>query len=260
MNTRQLNLIIGALGAFFILIPVQSLAADARFISQLVPESVSAGQSFTVVLQYRNTSGGQWRNTDGTALKPVKSSHWSTAQIGMQEKAVKRGEIATFQASLKAPSKAGNYSFQWQIRNVRQGWNGPKSPKINIQVKQEDPAWQSEFLIQKLPKMQKGNEYFAILKRGEVYPVTIIFKNRGTKDWTEKDIKLALKHRMDAATWSITQVPMKKHEIVAPGEVKAFHFNIIAPLSPGIYPFQWQLKHDSDWFGNPSEKVTITVQ
>ena len=244
----------------FILIPVSANAAEARFISQLVPENVSSTQSFTVILQFRNTSGSHWSNADAPVVESIKPTDWGSRQIKMQEKTVRRGEIATFQATLKAPYKPGTYSFQWQIKSHQQGWRDAKSPAINIHVKQDDPALLSEFMIQKFPGLKKGNEYFAIVKRGEVYPITLIFKNRGTKSWSAPEIELMLKNRQDISIWSITHVPLKANESIAPGEVKAFHFNIIAPLKPGIYPFQWQLRRGPTWFGQPSDMVTVTVQ
>jgi hypothetical protein len=243
-----------------LLLPLTSHAADARFISQLVPESVTAGEQFTVVLQYRNTSSRTWQQNDGTVLQSLTRRTWGTREIKMMEKKVRRGEIATFQAKLVAPRKGGTYDFRWQIKSNREGWRGPRSPKLRVVVKAANPSYQSEFVIQKLTGLQKGNEFFAILKRGQVYPVTLIFKNQGRKPWRADDIGLHIKHRQDVSVWSIKEVGLKDGEVIAPGEVKAFHFKIIAPLKPGIYPFQWQLKRGPSWFGAKSDKVTITVQ
>jgi len=240
--------------------PTLVFAAEARFISQLVPESVAAGQEFNILIQYRNISGQTWQSKDGIILQASKSKGWGNKQIKMQEKTVRKGGLATFQMTLKAPLKAGSYPFQWQLRNVRHGWRAAKTPELLIKVNQFDRAMQSKFLIQKIPRLQKGNEFFAILKRGQVYPVTLIFKNRGTQRWPANRVSLNIKHRQDNSVWSVNRVSMKAHENIAPGEVKAFHFNIIAPLEPGIYPFQWQLKNGPSWFGEPSDKVTITVQ
>ncbi len=92
----------------------------------------------------------------------------------------------------------------------------------------------------------------------QAYTAVIHFKNTGHTAWMPGLYQLKPIHSGDTLIWAIDQVDLK--EIVRPGEFYTFRFNVIAPSSPGSYPFQWRI-HDNSGraFGDESQQLSISV-
>ncbi len=238
-----------------------SASSRVKFISQVVPVNMTAGEKYQIVVQYKNLSRTPWRRQGAYRLTPApamaKSWRLKERRIRMEEN-TGPGEVATFRFEITAPARGGSYEVQWQMHHEGSGLLGARSPLLKVNIK-EHAKIDAEFIHQHLPELKKSGEYYTILKRGSVYPVTLSFKNKGRVAWTGARIKL--KTRQAGTLWMVEQIDLKARERIMPGEIKSFKFNIITPLEPGIYPFQWQL-YDSEtgWIGQMSEPVTITVQ
>ncbi|RPI17373.1 MAG: hypothetical protein EHM58_09465 [Ignavibacteriae bacterium] len=102
---------------------------------------------------------------------------------------------------------------------------------------------------------------------GQTYKVIITVRNNGTTTWSPNSstdvsgYKLALvdmgDNNRNTGYWGVTESPVTKS--IEPGETATFELNIIAPGTPGTYPFQWVMKHGDVPFGQYSDQVMINV-
>jgi Ig-like domain from next to BRCA1 gene len=93
------------------------------------------------------------------------------------------------------------------------------------------------------------------LRPEEVAPVTIEMKNSGTAAW-EPSVRL----RATLLNWRISSTEEPKNEPVEPGATRTFRFSVVAPKSPGNYPFQYQLVKRNRSFGEPTRTVMVRVE
>ncbi len=244
-----------------LILPFQApqAAEPARFLSQVVPETVQAGSRFAVVVQFRNQGPHSWG--EELRLRQVGHRIWGRVNARAQKRVVAPGETATFRITLKAPKRPGSYRLRWRLSEGGRRFE-PTTPAVTIKVTAEKgrPAWGATFVHQRLPGLQAGDPPFALLQTGRAYPVTMIFKNEGERPWRPSEVRLVAVGADGAETWSVSALPLPADTTVAPGEIHAFHFTILTPLEPGLYPFQWRLQRRGRPFGEASPKVVVTVR
>jgi hypothetical protein len=110
----------------------------------------------------------------------------------------------------------------------------------------------AEFIMQEAP---------TIMDPGETATVTVSFKNIGTSTWT-KAAHYSLVYAVDSSlnTWGVNEVEFEEAESIQAGESKTFSFNVTAPLTEGVYAFQWSLlREGGEWINNPSDLRLINV-
>lgn len=245
-------------------VTVETRENYVNFISQVIPENMQAGNRYRVLLQYKNAGRHVWTNNDNYRIELFGKNRksWKTDNIKLPKSSiVPPGEIATFRFDLTAPKKAGRYELQMRLKKGKRTFFGEPSPIVMVNVSKGTQELDAEFLHQAVPGMQQSSEYFTIFQSGQVYPVTLTFKNRGTQPWLPGVYQLVALHDNSELLWSVGQIDLKTNEVVRPGQIKSFNFKIIAPLEKGIYDFHWQIrKGNKTWIGEASERVIITVQ
>lgn len=231
----------------------------AKFVSQVVADQMTAGQRYTVVVQYRNEGRRSWPAS--VRLAQTGNPAWGRVSGRLDpHKAVPPGQIGTFRALVKAPRQPGTYTLRWRPMG-RGGAFGPQTPAVKVRVvaAERQPRWDAEFVHQTLPGLQAGDPPYALLQVGRAYPVTLVFKNTGRRPWTAGEVRL-VPVGDGARTWSVSALELPRGTSVARGEFHAFRFTLLAPLEPGIYPFQWRLERRGRPFGDASPKVSVTVR
>lgn len=277
---RRFSLIFPTLGLLLGLISLTSHAAPplrlaqgsegggynrAKFVSQVVPENMKTDTNYNVTIQYKNEGRNGWSpdNYSLVLTRPKNRQTWGVTSADFAaRKTVGPGGIATFRFNVRAPAQPGTYEFQWQMRDSS-GWESEPTPLIKVAVEPAGGAkvTEAEFVFQNVPGMKKLGEYYAILEAGKDYPVTLMFKNTGTIPWRGPRYALVAQNPRNNMNWAIDRIDLGTNDVVKPGDMKAFSFNILTPTQPGIYNFQWQLYHDDGgWFGEQSENIAITVQ
>ncbi len=100
-----------------------------------------------------------------------------------------------------------------------------------------------------------------VMDPGASATVSITFKNTGTSTWTKAgNYKLVYTLDSTLNTWGINSVELEENEAIAPGESKVFNFNITAPVSAGVYKFQWSMMQEgAEWFDDPTDIRLINV-
>lgn len=99
---------------------------------------------------------------------------------------------------------------------------------------------------------------------GESQTVSVIMRNLGVTTWTASSrYKLASLAPSDGNTvpWGYSRADLPGD--VPPGAMGVFLFPIIAPNQPGVYPFQWRMRHEEgEWyfFGEATPLLHISVE
>ena len=245
-------------------IVVETVANRVKFISQVIPQNMETGKTYPVIVQFKNEGRTTWTSDVNFKLGSFKSDakEWKQKYIKLKNSAVvPPGEIGSFRFELKAPRQAGTYQLQWRLLKGRNNWFGEPTPKLVINVTQGQSELNSEFAYQTLPGLRKVGEYFSIFETGKVYAVSMTFKNNGTQPWLPGIYRLVSLEKSEGLVWSVDPIELKPNEVIPAGGMKSFNFQVISPLKPGIYDFQWQIrKGKSVWVGEASDNVVITVK
>lgn len=232
----------------------------SAFVSQLIPEHIAPGEKFKVFVQYRNTGKSSWSSSQGyrlAAVAPDSAKSWGIDNVELDTKeSVLPGQTATFAFTAIAPAKPGDYAFQWQLYQDGRGFFGDATPVTAVRVGagQVDRGanLDAEFVSASLPET---------LKADTTYPVTLLFKNTGEEPWRAGLVTLRPQGTSGNLTWLIDRVDLAPGEVVEPGDIKAFEFNVHTPPDRGNYGFRWHLTDEhSKAFGDASEPRQLHIE
>jgi hypothetical protein len=97
---------------------------------------------------------------------------------------------------------------------------------------------------------------------GRSFPVNVTMKNTGITTWTSVGTnpqRLGSQDPQDNTIWGTGRVELP--QLVPPGSTVMFSFNVTAPLTPGLRPFQWRMVQEGiTWFGDLTPEIDFTVQ
>jgi len=225
---------------------------QARIVMQLVPGEVVARQSFNAAFRVENIGKLVWSRAAGYQLAALKPGVWGGDTIELDSGVyVAPGEIASFRANFTAPEHAGEYAFQWQMRQNNTFFGDVSAPANVVVSGDVNFSYNSEFVYQKVAET---------MLLGETHEVVVQFKNSSKLAWHAGDISLVTSIA-DGLLWAVDSIAISASEGIAPGEYAIFRFNVQAPLEAGQYPFQWQMSHRSKGlFGVPSERLIVDVK
>lgn len=99
----------------------------ASFVSQVVPQTMIAGQKYRVTVTMLNSGTGKWKSGKGYYLgaqNPQGNTTWNTDMIFIDGK-VKPNQQVEFTFKIKAPSQPGQYYFQWGMERNGQSFGQP---------------------------------------------------------------------------------------------------------------------------------------
>jgi alkylated DNA repair dioxygenase AlkB len=233
----------------------QSVKSSA-FVSQSVPTSMIAGQSYTVSVTMKNTGTTTWTSAGyGYNLgsqTPQDNQTWGTHRAYLPSTAtVAPGNEYTYSFTVTAPSAAGTYNFQWRTVHDGVEWFGAYSDNVVVSVTQSSGAVNaSSFVSQVVP---------STMVAGQSYPVSVTMQNTGTVSWTSANLyNLGSQNPQDNQTWGMHRVPVSA--TVGPGQTTTFNFTVAAPVTPATYNFMWRTVQDPiEWFGAYTTNVAVTV-
>ncbi len=107
----------------------------STFVSQSVPTSMTAGQSFSVTVTMKNTGTTTW--TTGSyklgSQNPQDNNTWGLNRVSLSSSVLPNAD-ATFTFNVTAPSTAGTYNFQWRMIQEGTGFFGATSTNVAVQV------------------------------------------------------------------------------------------------------------------------------
>jgi len=240
------------------------LAADkSQAMAQFAPSRMEAGKEYNVMIQFKNNGTTTWTGSNYMlrSKNPPDNRFWGVKRVKISpDDATRPGDTLTLKFKVTAPSKPGDYNFQWQMFHASNGWFGQNTPNIKIPIEGKGDKNNADFVLQELPGLVKVGPPYTVLNVSQNFTVKIIFKNTGSSTWTWGKYKLGSQKPANNLTWLIDQANLNSRENVKPGEFKTFTFNAVVPTKPGIYDFQWQMYEEGvGWFGTPSPNVKVTV-
>ena|SRR6266853_1263363 len=134
--TRSLIIAAAGLAAVMMLAARSAAAADnSSFLSQAVPESISAGSRISVSLTFMNTGTNAWTVAGGYVLgcpNPADGGTWQVDSVALPSP-VPAGSSVTFTFRINAPMTPGTYNFQWQLESGTTFF-GAKSTTVPVKV------------------------------------------------------------------------------------------------------------------------------
>lgn len=102
-----------------------------------------------------------------------------------------------------------------------------------------------------------------VMVPGQSYLVGILMKNTGDTTWTAAaQYKLGSQNPQDNLTWGVNRADLNSGgtPVVQPGNYGFFYFLVVAPTTPGVYNFQWQMIHEGvGWFGALTPNIPVVV-
>jgi RHS repeat-associated protein len=116
----------------------------ATYVSQSVPSTMVAGQSYSVSITMRNSGTTTWgvggANPYGLGSQNAENNTtWGLGRIAV-DSPVAPGSSKTFSFTVTAPNTAGTYNFQWRMLQEYKEWFGDFAPNIAVQVSVPQPS------------------------------------------------------------------------------------------------------------------------
>lgn len=109
----------------------RSAVNSARYISQVVPTSMTHGTTATVTVKMQNTGNTVWTQADGYSLvsdNPAGNTTWGLSSVAIDPaESIRPSMYKTWTFSITAPSVPGNYVFQWKVAKAGAGFNAPSA-------------------------------------------------------------------------------------------------------------------------------------
>ncbi len=232
---------------------VAAVQPNSLFLSQTVPSTVQAGQSFTVTLNWFNSGTETWTNGAGfkvSSQNPANNITWGGNTVSLSGFTIAPGQQLNLTFTAFAPSTAGTYNFQWQLYKTGLGYFGQASTNVAIQVTSASGTNGASFVSQSVSSSMTA---------GQTYSVSVTMLNSGTTTWTAANsYKLGSQNPQDNTTWGFNRVSLPSS--VAPGSQVTFNFTVTAPSSAGTYNFQWKMiQEGTAYFGSASTNVAVSV-
>ncbi|MBI4423262.1 MAG: hypothetical protein HY554_06025 [Elusimicrobia bacterium] len=227
---------------------------NAAFVSQAVPDAMTAGGTYPVSIRMRNIGPEAWTLSGGFHLgsqAPQDNLTWGLGRATLDAaEAIGPGKEKDFVFHVTAPAEPGLHLFQWRMVQELVTWFGEPSPATPVRVAAEPSA--AVFVSQEVPDAMRA---------GETYRVSIRMRNVGRDTWTRAEgFALGSQAPQDNQTWGSPRAALDADDAVGPGEEKDFVFYVTAPATPGFHAFQWRMVREFvAWFGDASPPRTVRV-
>jgi hypothetical protein len=244
---------------------------DASVIATSIPAEMYTGHSYTLFIRIRNTGTSIWTpgfykycllDSSGNEIK----GRWSTTELNIRSE-VKSGSDLTFSFTEKAPSIPGNYAFQWRMKSDN-SFFGEATEPIEIRVK-GSPLNEEPEMKQLSTRNSEGDDasFLMQIMTNEMtpnmpYDVAITMQNTGKTTWS-KDGNYSLSFAdslLNIENNNLKYTKVDLTEDVKPGAEVTFNFVVRAPNAPGEYEYQWSMLHGDTYFGQRSQKYTVSVR
>ncbi len=232
--------------------PRGTLCKSAQIVSQTVPTTMIAGQTYAVSVTVKNTGGQTWSpvgpQCNAYRLAQVGSSGWWPNRVELPAN-MTSGQQVTLNFNVVAPATTGTPTFQVQVVQECVMFLPNPGPAVTVNV--QPSSKQAMFVSQSVP---------ASMTAGQPYTATVTFKNSGTLTWSPigpqcNAYRLA---QIGNAAWSPTRVELPS--ALAPGQQATLTFSGTAPATPAQYLFQTRMVHECvEFFGDLSPSVTVNV-
>jgi hypothetical protein len=239
------------------IVSIFSQVDNAKFINQSIPDVMSPGESYNLIITFENTGTTYW--TPGEYRIRINSVDqrpmpiWSTSEMDLV-KTIEPGNTATFEVKVTAPSTEGVYPFKAELIHGSYSF-GESSKPVDISVSRQsglNDLNSSAFVEQTVPSSMEA---------GRTYKVMVSMTNTGKTTWTPGMYRLVLLdasgNPLTGSNWNTYSVSLSEN--IAPGSSKVFNFEIM-PIEAGTFSLQWRMAAgDAGLFGDATKTSVVTV-
>ncbi len=228
---------------------------DAQILSQNVPATMVAGQTYAVSMTLKNVGTQSWNlvgpQCNAYRLGTANSNNWGLTGGRVELPAtVGAGQEVTLTFSVTAPTTTGTYDFQWRMVSGVRGLVRRPQPGTSRFVVRSAQAKDGQVLSQTVPP---------VMAAGVTYPVSVKVKNVGSTSWSPVG-PACNAYRLGAITTSWTPTRAELPAALAPGQEVTLSFSVTAPATPGTYGFQWRMVQECVvWFGDTGPNTAVVV-
>ena len=119
---------------------------NAQFVSQSVPATMTAGQTYSVSVTMENTGTSTWTNASNYKLgsqNPQDNTTWGLGRVDLAATdSITPGQHKTFVFNITVPLIHGTYNFQWRMLREAVEWFGDLSPNaaVTVSAPNSEPA------------------------------------------------------------------------------------------------------------------------
>jgi len=259
--------------------------------------NLAPNQRFMVWVNYKNTGGAIWYPTSNNSVKLGTADPQDRASLFMGgksargnlvQKAVKPGQIGTFQVWLTAPSEPGAYTEKFKIVVDKMKWMGEEatytfnvvgkggsiinntatSPATTSPVTPEvkgvsTTTYSAQFVTQG-PRVGPGSPNYT-LNRSQGATLWVNFRNTGSSTWYKNGVNathLGLWDPQDRNSVFTNNTNRRGYLVqtsVKPGAIGTFVIPITAPRESGSFTEKFRpVTEHITWFGDTTEwKFTV---
>lgn len=109
---------------------------EAQFISQNIPSSVAAGQSFSANIKWENAGSQAWNGAGFRMVSqnPLNNTTWGGDRVSLAGFNIPFAQRLDLTFTAQAPQTPGTYNFQWQLFQEGTGLFGQPSANFQITV------------------------------------------------------------------------------------------------------------------------------
>ncbi|AFC99408.1 hypothetical protein Mtc_0645 [Methanocella conradii HZ254] len=224
---------------------------DAAYMGDDIPEVMTAGDPYSVHINYSNTGYLSWNSSGGYRLSPSGST-MSLPPIGLNTQ-VEPNISHVFSLSMVAPSP-GDYTVGYRMWCADYEWFGEEfSKKVKVLESYHD----ARVVSMDMP---------AEMTVGETRLVSIVMQNMGSAAWFAEGNGTAYLWMVDGTSGaaykfngSSDRILMAPGSVVRSGNNYTFQFTIKAP-SPGSYYTQYRMVWDGHYAFGQVAGCTINVK
>ncbi len=226
---------------------VKYASINSAFVTQSVPSSMIAGQTYAVSATFQNTGFDSWSNASSYKLNATNASTWGITGAPLSNgESILPGQTRKFSFNIYAPVTPGSYTFQTKMYKNGSSF-GALSTAVLVNVTLAADA--SRYVSQSEP---------GAVTAGSTFTVKVDMRNVGSNTWTQAG-GYVLVPAAGYPTWNVTTVPLGVADSIAKGSDKVFLFSATAPPTPGTYNIRFQMKKGSSFFGDRTTLKSIIV-
>ena len=222
---------------------------DVSISNVALPDSLVTKQAFTLKLRLNNNGRRALSaSNDISVLLESDNNSWADSRLSLDKQTVSPGQSGNIIVHAVAPANPGIHNLTARIMSGNKTISAPyKLRTVTIETREN----YVNFISQVIPEnMQAGNRYHVLMQ----------YKNAGRHVWTNGDNYRIELFGKNAKHWQADNISLPKNNIVPPGEIATFRFDLTAPKNPGKYELQMRLKKGKQtFFGEPSPIVMVNV-
>lgn len=228
---------------------------DAAFASETIPDDsvFTTGETFTKTWTLKNTGNTTWTKSGGyrfVSIGGTQMSSVTSVDLGASE-SIAPGATKTWSVSMTTPSTPGTYTHNWSMSQNGTNFGGA----IFTRIQAVAPTVTEKNAAQ---LVNENNPAGTQITGGASFTKTWTVKNTGNTTWTVGG-GYRLVHVSGSPLSATSPIAMTSGESVAPGAMKTWSVQMMAPVSVQTHQGAWQMEQPGSGVFGDFLSVQISV-